>query len=262
MLIDTHVHLDDEKFDEDREDVIARAREAGVRKLITVGTDLPSSRRAVRIAEQYPFIYAVVGVHPHEAASAGENYLQQIEELAGHPRVVAIGEIGLDYYYNFAPPETQHRIFEEQLVLAGRLEMPVVVHSRDADADTLAILREKAASPVVLHCYTGTWQLARLYLEMGFYISLAGVVTFAKSDELRVVAAKIPADRFFLETDAPYLAPVPKRGRRNEPAWITYTAAAVAEVRGMSPKEVAQVSTANAIEFFRLEGVKYDETRA
>jgi len=261
MLIDTHVHLDDKKFAEDREDVIARAREAGVRKMITVGIDLPSSRKAIQIAEQYPFIYATVGVHPHEAASAGGDYLQQLRELAAHPQVVAVGEIGLDYYYDLSPREVQREVFARQLVLAGQLGLPVVVHSRAADADTLSILREKAVSPVVLHCYTGTWQLAREYLALGYYISFAGVVTFARSDELRMVAAKVPADRFFLETDAPYLAPVPKRGRRNEPSWLTYTAALVAEVRGMAPEEVARISTANARQFFRLEEVKYGAAR-
>ncbi|MDA8096431.1 MAG: TatD family hydrolase [Clostridia bacterium] len=252
MLIDTHAHLDHERFDGERETVIARAEAAGVGLIICVGSDLESSRKSVTLAQANPAIYAAVGVHPHEAAAAPPHYLDEVRRLLGEPRVVALGEIGLDYHYDFSPRPVQRQVFEAQLKLARELDCSVVIHSRKADDDTYRMLTESGVTRVVMHCYSGDWRLAERYLELGFFISLSGVVTFPKSTETREVATRLPLDRLMLETDAPYLAPVPRRGRRNEPAYVYHTAEAVASIRGVSLDEIAQQTTANAREFFRL----------
>ncbi|MGC7846491.1 TatD family hydrolase [Desulforudis sp. 1088] len=255
MLVDTHCHLDDASFAGDLDEVISRARQAGVAGLVTIGSDMASSRKAVEIAEAYPGIRAAVGVHPHDAARAGKDYLDELRTLAAHPKIVAIGEIGLDYHYDHSPRGIQREVFRAQLLLARELGLPVVVHCREAEEDTLAILKE-APGPGVMHCFTGNWIWAEAFLGLGCYISISGVVTFAKSADLKDVARRVPAERLLLETDAPYLAPVPRRGRRNEPAFLPYTAAVVAELRRTTAEKLAALTTANALRFF---GIKEGE---
>lgn len=257
-LIDSHCHLDDRRFDEDREAVIARATAAGVRRMITIGASGPlqASEEAVRLAAEHPGIHATVGVHPHEARQMTAAVLAAIERLAGAPKVVAIGETGLDYFYDHSPRRQQVEAFRLQIQLARKLRRPLIVHLRDAYADAARILREEKAGEVggVIHCFSGGRGDARAFLDLGFDISFSGIVTFKNAGELRAVAAEVPADRFMVETDAPYLAPVPHRGKRNEPAFVVRTAALIAEVRGVALAEVAAATTANAVRRFGLEG--------
>lgn len=252
MLTDTHAHLDDEKFAPDLEEVIGRALAAGVTAVLTVASDLRSARSSIALAERFPFIWAAVGVHPHEAAAAPEDYLSRLAGLARHPKVVAVGEIGLDYHYDFSPRPVQREVFRAQLQLARELELPVIVHTREADGDTLAILREAGHGRGVMHCFSGDWAMAAECLALGYHLSFAGTVTFPRSEGLRQVAARVPLDRLLVETDCPYLAPVPKRGRRNEPAFVVYTARTVAELRGITLAELAEATSANARALFRF----------
>lgn len=239
-LVDSHCHLDDARFDPDREQAIERAREAGVARMLAIGDEA-----AVRLADAYPFIDAAAGVHPHEAAKAGPETLEKLRDLLTHPKVLAVGEIGLDYHYNFSPPEIQRDLFHRQLEIAARAAKPVIIHTREAWEDTLAILREAWSGPCVLHCFTGSPGQARQALDLGYYLSFAGVVTFPKAAELREAAALVPADRLLIETDAPYLAPVPHRGKRNEPAFILETLRALAALRQTDPAALAAQTTAN-----------------
>jgi TatD DNase family protein len=252
FLVDTHVHLDHVRFAEDRSVVLDRAREAGVGLMVTVASELKSARAAVNLADAETSVFAAVGVHPHEAAGAGPGFLEELRRLAGRPRVVAVGETGLDYHYDFSPRPVQREVFAAQLDLAAELNLPVIVHSREAADDTYALLRESRWSRAVMHCFGGDWETARLFLDLGCYISLAGVVTFKGAVALGEVARKVPDDRLLLETDAPYLAPVPRRGRRNEPAYLGHTAAFVAELRGTTAERLAEITTANARTFFNL----------
>lgn len=252
MLIDSHAHLDDKRFGGDLDAVIARAREAGVGFIICAGVDLESSRRCIELAARYAGVYATAGVHPHEAARAPRGYTDALRALAALPKVTALGEMGLDYHYDHSPRRIQREVFAAQLALARELDAAVVVHSRKADEDTYRILAESGVRRAVLHCFSGNWRQAQRYLELGFYISLSGVVTFPKSADTRAVAAKVPSDRLMLETDAPYLAPVPRRGRRNEPAYVRHTAEAVAGMRGVTLEELARQTTANVRRFFGM----------
>lgn len=252
-LIDTHAHLDHEWFDEDRDDVVRRALAAGVGAIITIGADLPSSEAAVRLAERYPSVYAAVGIHPHDAKTADEAAYARLKELAAHPKVVAIGEIGLDYYYDYSPRDVQRSVFIRQLQLAREVGLPFVVHCRDASEDVMAILREHGQGlPGLLHSFTGSPAMAEECLAMGYYISVGGMLTFKNAGAVREAVAVVPLERIVLETDAPYLAPVPLRGRRNEPAYVRHVADFLAKERGLNPAEVARVTTANARRFFRL----------
>ncbi len=252
MLTDSHAHLDDKRFQGEVDAVIARANEAGVGLILTVGSDLDSSRRCIELAGRYSCVYAVVGVHPHEAAQAPEGYLEQLRRLLAAPKVVGLGEIGLDYHYDFSPRPVQRDVFAAQLALARELDCAVVVHTREADEDTYRILAESGVRRAVMHCFSGNWEQARRYLELGYYISLSGVVTFPKSEDTREVAAHVPSDRLMLETDAPYLAPVPRRGRRNEPAYVRHTAEAVAGIRGVALEDLARETTANVRRVFGI----------
>ena len=248
-LIDTHAHLDLPQFERDRARVVARAREAGI-GMITVGIDLESSRRAVRLAKGYK-IYAAVGVHPHEAEryrGSLERTLKELEELARAERVVALGEIGLDYYRNLSPREAQVEVFRAQLRLAERLDLPVVVHDREADEDILAILRE-ADVPGVVHSFSSTLEVAEELIELGFYLGFSGPVTFPRAPQ-REVVTQVQMERILVETDAPYLTPVPYRGRRNEPAYVRHVARAIAALRGLPEEEVARQTTENAGRLF------------
>jgi TatD DNase family protein len=253
QFIDTHLHLHLAQFDADREQALTRAHAAQVTRLVEVGYDLESSRAAVALAAAHPAIYAVVGIQPHYAADAGADWLAEIRRLAGHPKVVAIGEIGLDYYHDRAPHAAQERLFREQLVLARDLELPVVIHSREAQADTVRILRDAArGQPGVMHSFSGDWAYAEACLEVGFQLSFSGPVTFAKAIDLHEVARRAPLDRILTETDSPYLAPHPLRGKRNEPANVRLIAERLAVLRELDLAELARTVWENAATIFRL----------
>jgi len=241
-LFDTHAHLHFPDFDADRADVIARARAAGVRRMVTVGTDVESSRAAVATAAREPDIWATVGIHPHDAGTADDAALAEIERLVAAPRVVAVGEIGLDFFRDFSPRDAQDRTFRTLIGVARRARRPVVVHCREAHAAVLAVLVEERASEVggIMHCFSGDVAMARQCLDLGLAISLAGPVTYPNARALPDVARFVPADRLVLETDCPYLPPQRHRGKRNEPAYIALTAARVAELRGEPVEKVAR----------------------
>jgi TatD DNase family protein len=246
-LVDSHCHLDDEKYAEDREAVIERALAAGVDRMMAIGTgDGPADlETAIRLADRYPGFYASIGVHPHDAAKATSDTFDRMLDLAAHPKVLAIGEIGLDYHYDFSPRETQRNVFLRQLVVAQEQEKPIVIHTREAWADTMAILREHYSGEGIFHCFTGGPDEAREALSLGFYLSFGGVLTFPKAEPVREAALITPLDRLLLETDAPYLAPVPHRGKRNEPAFMVETARKLAALRGMAVEELADATTKN-----------------
>jgi TatD DNase family protein len=250
-LIDAHAHLDFPQFDADREAVIGRALEAGLVGIVNVGTNLASSRAAVGLASSYDFLYAAVGVHPHDADTVTPAGLDELRDLAQEARVVAIGEIGLDYYRDLSPREVQRDVFRDQLLLAEEIGLPVIVHSREAYEDALATLSGWAGGGV-LHSYSGGMELLPRVLAMGFMIGISGPVTFRKAHALRAVAAEVPEDSLLIETDCPYLTPEPHRGRRNEPGYVRYVADAVATARGASPRTVAQTTTANARRLFGI----------
>ena len=246
-LVDSHCHLDDKQFDPDRNEVIERALEAGVERMMAIGTGSgpPDLEAALRLARQHGFIYATVGVHPHDASKATPETFAAMEALAAESKVLAIGEIGLDYHYDFSPRGVQRNVFIEQLKLAGRAGKPIVIHTREAWDDTLLVLREHWSGSGIMHCFSGGSAEARQALDLGFYLSFGGVLTFPKADALREAARLAPEDRLLIETDAPYLAPVPKRGKRNEPAFMVETARRLAAVRGAAPEHIAEVTTAN-----------------
>lgn len=254
MFFDSHAHLDDKKYDGDRDAMMQRARDSKISNILNVGYDLPSSRRSLDLAGKYDFIYAAVGVHPHDAAEAGENYLQELQDMAVQDKVVAIGEMGLDYYRNLSPKEIQQRVFREQIRLAAKLEKPIIIHDREAHGDVMDILREEdvGASKGVLHCFSGSLEMARECLEMGFYLSIAGPVTFHNANKLRDVAANVPLNRLLIETDAPYLTPEPHRGKRNESAYVAYVGKCIAEIRGISVEELANATSDNAKRLFKI----------
>lgn len=248
-LADSHCHLDDAQFDTDREQAIDRARAAGVEYMLAIGTGdgPPDLSAGLRLAEAYPFIVPTAGVHPNDALKADENTFRELENLLAHPRVKALGEIGLDYHWGVAP-ETQMSVFLRQLEIAATAQIPVIIHTRDAWEATIQVLREHWAPtglPCVMHCFTGNASQARECLDLDFYLAFGGVITFPRSAAVREAARLAPADRLLIETDAPYLAPVPHRGKRNEPAFVVDTARVVAEIRGDAPEDLARESTAN-----------------
>jgi TatD DNase family protein len=255
-LIDTHTHLDFPQFDSDREQVIERAANAGVKAIVNVGTDLTSSRAAVALAEAYPQIYAAVGVHPHDAKTMTGEMLEELRALASHPKVVAIGEIGLDFYRDLSPRDKQRQAFQQQLALAREMGKPVIIHNREAHAEVMDILRhwvEGSHQPAgVLHCFSGDLAMAQEAIELGFYISIAGPVTFKNARRLRELVRQLPLEKLLVETDCPYLAPHPHRGKRNEPAYVKLVAQEVACVKGLSLEEVARITSDNAQSLFAL----------
>ena len=253
-LFDTHAHLHFPEFDTDREAMLGRARETGVRRILTIGTEPDSSRAAVELAEREADVWAAVGIHPHDAAAADEAALREIARLAAEPRVVAIGEIGLDYFRNLSPREDQQATFRALLDLARRVAKPVVVHCRDAHEDVLRILTEERVADVrgIMHCFSGDVGVARRCLDLGLLISLAGPVTYPNARALPDVARFVPADRLVIETDCPYLPPQGHRGQRNEPAYLSITAARVAELRGEPIEAMAARLTANACALLRI----------
>ncbi len=253
-LIDSHCHLDSPEFDADRDAVIERALEAGVDHMMAIGTGSgpPDLEAGVRLADKYPAFYATVGIHPHDAAKASDADLRRLAELLAHPKVLAVGEIGLDYHYDFSPRDTQRAIFVEQMAIAAAAKKPIVIHTREAWDDTLAFIEEHwkpHGLGGIMHCFSGNPAEAERAVELGFYLSFGGIATFPKAVEVRAAAQSTPRDRILVETDAPYLAPVPKRGKRNEPALIVHTAQKLAEVRGESYEDLCRITTEN---FLRL----------
>ena len=257
-MIDSHCHLADEGFAADLDAVVARAREAGVDRALVIlaAGDAKEAAQARRVDELWPGVRVAIGVHPHQAHLFADRPQRAADvaraQIAGTTQARAIGEIGLDYHYDFSPREVQQAVFRAQVELAREMRLPVVIHTREADADTLAILREEGAGEVsgVLHCFTGDASLARAGLDLGFYLSLAGIITFPKASELRATVRSVPLDRLLAETDSPFLAPVPHRGRRNEPAHVTCIVAALADLHGLAPVDMASTTTANFCALF------------
>lgn len=257
MFIDSHAHLDDERFNEDRSELINSLKENKIDMVLNIGAELESSRASVQLANEYSQIYAVVGVHPHDAKDIPEDYLDQLRDLSREEKVLAIGEIGLDYYYDNSPREIQRKVFLEQIKLAQELSLPVVIHTRDADQETFEIIKDAVQNgglKGVMHCYSGSAELAKEYLKLGFFISLGGPVTFKKARVPKEVAKIVPLDRLLIETDCPYLTPEPYRGKRNEPKYVAYTAEAIAEIKGISIEELAQATSRNVKELFDIKG--------
>src|SRR5581483_2191179 len=250
MLTDSHCHLDDDQFDADRAETIERAVDAGVTRMMAIGTGSgpPDLEVAIRLADAYPSVLATVGVHPHYAAKADDDTLRRLDTLLAQPRVIAVGEIGLDYHYDFSPRDVQHRIFIQQMGIAANRSKPIVIHTREAWDDTFAVLEQHWRPhnlPGIMHCFSGTPAEAQRALDLGFYISFGGMITFPKAEEIRQAAIGVPLDRLLVETDAPYLAPVPKRGKRNEPAFVVHTARRLAELRGLSYEELCRITSEN-----------------
>jgi TatD DNase family protein len=246
-IIDSHCHLDHEKFAADLESVLKRAADAGVTQILCIGTGdgPPELDRAIRLADTHAPLLATIGVHPHEAAKATPETHTELRRLAAHPKVVAFGEIGLDYHYDFSPRETQREVFIEQLRLAGELSLPIIIHTREAWDDTIQILDDHWSGPGIFHCFTGDADQARQALHMGFHLAYGGVLTFKTADNIREAAKITPDDRLLIETDAPFLAPIPYRGKRNEPAMMLETLYRLAEIRASTPERIAELTTAN-----------------
>jgi TatD DNase family protein len=263
-LIDTHCHLEMDEFNNDRDAVIGRARDAGLEALITIGSDLAGNAGGYALSEKYDFIFSAVGFHPHDARHFTAEIFDRIKEWAAPPhpplakvgsrggKVVAIGEIGLDYHHDHSPHEIQQEVFRRQLAYAKEVDLPVVIHSREAEKDTLAILRQSGVNKGVFHCFSGDWEMAEQVLEMGFHISIAGPVTFKKAKGLHEIARIIPDASLLIETDAPYLTPEPFRGKRNEPSYLVHTAVAIAALRGVTVEDIARITTLNAKRLFRI----------
>lgn len=257
MFIDSHAHLEFPQYNGDSAGLLARAQAAGVERILAIGsgTGPGALDEAIRFADQYDWVYATVGVHPHEARLAGDKDFSEIRDLAKHPRVLAIGEIGLDYYYDHSPREVQRSVFIRQMQIAGELGLPIIIHSRDAEKETLEILRREWRSTQlggILHCFTGSLEMARVAIELGFLISFSGIITFKKSQALREVVRALPNEKLLIETDSPFLAPEPHRGKTNEPAFVAETARVMAEIKGLTVEDVARITRFNFNRFFKL----------
>ena len=254
MLFDTHAHLNAEEYKEDLDEVISRALEAGVTNMVVVGFDRPTIEKAMELVDRYDFLYASVGWHPVDAIDMTEEDLVWIEELAAHPKVVALGEMGLDYHWDKSPKEIQKIVFRKQIQLARKVHLPIIIHNREATADIIEILKEEKADEVggIMHCFSGSPEIARECVNMNFYISLGGPVTFKNAKRPKEVAAEIPLDKLLIETDCPYLTPHPYRGKRNEPSYVKLVAEQIAEIKGITYEEVAEVTSKNAKKFFGI----------
>jgi TatD DNase family protein len=254
MLIDSHCHLDMKDFDKDRVEVIERARNAGIVHMISIGIDVKSSQSALALARRHAFISATVGCHPHDADECGDEDLKILSLMAAEPEVVAWGEIGLDYYRNYSKKENQRKIFQAQLELAQAAKLPVIIHDRDAHEEVYATLEKmgKGDRKGIIHCFSGDRDLAEAFIALGYYISIPGTVTYKKAVQIKEVAAAIPLDRMLVETDSPFLAPVPRRGKRNEPSFVNHTAREIAKLRGIPFETVAEQTTRNARIIFGL----------
>lgn len=254
MLFDTHAHLNAEQFDEDLNEVIERAKQKGVENMVIVGFDRPTITRAMELVEEFDFMYAAVGWHPVDAIDMTDEDLAWIEGLARHPKVVAIGEMGLDYHWDKSPKDIQKEVFRKQIQLAKRVKLPIVIHNREATADIVEILKEEGAYEVggIMHCFSGSVEVAEECLAMNFYISLGGPVTFKNARKPKEVAEAVPLDNLLIETDCPYLAPHPYRGKRNEPSYVKLVAEEIAELKGITYEEVAKKTTENAKKLFGI----------
>ncbi|MFJ7700763.1 TatD family hydrolase [Lysinibacillus fusiformis] len=255
MFIDTHVHLNADQYEEDLQDVINRALEAKVEKMVVIGFDRKTIERTMELIEQYDFVYGVIGWHPVDAIDCTQEDLEWIEELAAHPKIVGIGETGLDYYWDKSPKDVQQALFRKQIQLAQKINLPIIIHNRDATGDVVNILREENAASVggVMHCFSGSVETARECIAMNFMISLGGPVTFKNARLPKEVATDIPLEHLMIETDAPYLAPHPYRGKRNEPAFVPLVAEEIARLKGLTIEEIAQATTDNAKNFFGID---------
>ena len=256
MLIDSHAHIQGKEYAGEVEAVIARARAAGVETIIAVGGagDMSSNSEAVALAARFENVYATVGMHPHDAKDVGADELKTLKELASSPKVVAVGETGLDYYYNHSPHEVQRRVFAQFIQMACDTQLPIVVHERDAALPVADLLRNEGAGKLrgVIHCFTGNYEAACAYLDLGFYLSFTGIITFKNAEPLREVVRKVPLERIFVETDSPFLTPVPHRGKRNEPAYVRFVAETIAKVKGVDFADVARLTSANVKTLFRI----------
>jgi TatD DNase family protein len=263
MFVDSHAHLDGKQFDSDRETVIARAREAGINTIVAIGNGdgPPVLDAGVRLAENYPFMYATIGIHPHEARLASDSAYAEMERLARNPKVIAWGEIGLDYFYDHSPRDIQKEVFVRQMELAALAKLPIVIHCRPSDGgddaweDCLRLMQDQWAPKGIggiLHCFTGTWGHAKRALDMGFVISFAGNLTFPKAQPIRDAALEVPLDCMLIETDSPYLAPVPFRGKRNEPSYVKETARKLGELRGLPMEQIGEHTSRNFYKFFKI----------
>jgi len=252
MFFDTHAHYDDEQFNEDRDALLASMPQHGISLIVNAASNMQSSREAIALAEKYPFIYAAAGVHPHDAAEMTDSDLDEIEKLCSHEKVVAVGEIGLDYHYNFSPQDVQKKRFCQQMELARKVNLPVIIHEREAHLDGLAIVTSFPDVIGVFHCYSGSWEMAKTILDQGWYLSFTGAITFKNARRAIEVIENMPLDRLMIETDCPYLAPVPNRGKRNSSLNIPHIAEKVAEIRNLSAEEVAAVTMENGKRFFNI----------
>ncbi|MDA1478231.1 TatD family hydrolase [Bacillus changyiensis] len=254
MLFDTHAHLNAEQYHEDLKEVIARAREEKVEHIVVVGFDRPTINRAMELIEEYEFIYAAIGWHPVDAIDLTDEDLSWIKELSSHEKVVALGEMGLDYHWDKSPKDVQKEVFRKQIALAKQVNLPIVIHNRDATEDVITILREEGAEQVggIMHCFTGSAEIAKECIDMNFYISFGGPITFKNAKKPKEVAKQIPIDRVLIETDCPYLTPHPFRGKRNEPSYVKFVAEQIAELKGLTYEEVAAKTTENAKKLFNM----------
>ncbi|KSU76553.1 TatD DNase family protein [Fictibacillus enclensis] len=253
-MFDTHAHLNAIQFEEDLEDVIQRALDEGISHIVVVGFDQPTIKGALKLADTYDFIYAAVGWHPVDAVDMTPEDLQWIEELADHPKVVAIGEMGLDYHWDKSPKDVQKRVFRQQIQLAKKVKLPIIIHNREATQDVVDILREEGAEEVggIMHCFSGSLEVAKECMDMNFYISFGGPVTFKNAKKPKEVAKEIPIDRLLIETDCPYLSPHPLRGKRNEPSYVKYVAEAIAELREIPLEDLVKKTTENAKRLYQI----------
>ncbi len=256
MLIDSHAHIQGKEYAGEAEAVISRAHAAGIEKIIAVGGagDMSSNTEAIALAESFANVYATVGMHPHDAKDVGADEMEKLKALCTHPKVIAVGETGLDYYYDHSPRDVQRHVFAQFIHMASETGLPIVVHERDAAGDAAELLRGEGAGKLrgVIHCFTGNYDAACAYLDLGFYISFTGIITFKNADPLREVVRKVPLERMLIETDSPYLTPVPHRGKRNEPLYVRFVAETIAKVKELAVEEVARVTTENVKHLFSI----------
>jgi len=253
MFFDTHAHYDDKRFNDDRDEVLGSMPDSGIALILNAASSLRSAKFGLKMADMYPFVYASVGVHPHDAKSMTDDTAAQLEKLLSHPKAMAVGEIGLDYHYDFSPRDIQKKRYREQLELARRVKKPVIIHERESLQDTLDMISGYRDLKGVVHCFSGSWETAKTILDMGWYLSFTGVITYKNARRALEVLEKMPADRIMLETDCPYLAPEPVRGRRNSSLYLPYIAETIAKARGITAEEVAALTMENGMRFFGIE---------
>ena len=252
ILFDTHAHYDDRRFDKDRDALLASMPQQGVGYICNIGCDMPTSRQSIALAEAHDHVYAVVGIHPHNAQDAQPEDFETLRQMTQHPKVLALGEMGLDYHYDFSPRDVQRKVFVRQMELAGELNIPVVIHEREACQDVLEVVRQHPVCRGVYHCYSGSAETARELVKLGYYLGFNGVITFDNARRSHEVIRSVPLERLLLETDCPYLTPVPHRGKRNDSGLMKHSLQKMAELRGLTPEEMARITTENALRFYGL----------